>query len=356
MLLTKGVRGAVLAGAIVLLASACSNSNSEQSQPIDPPPVSAEEMMNRVNGGAATETSAAEASASEQDESATRVTLYHKSEQGYVAPVTLQVPNTESIAKQSLEFMVKGGPGEAYLPNGFQALLPEGTELSVDIAEKLAKVDFSREFLNYDAADERKILEAITWTLTSFPTIDQVELSVNGEKLTAMPNGLPLNGALTRKMGINLEVANGVEIGRSTPVTLYFLNQTNPEQAYYVPVTRLVERTPQDELAGKALEELVKAPSDYKGLVSVLAADAKLLEMSQSVDQELLTVDFDEGLLDANDYVSAAAVHSVVLSLTENTGANQVQILVNGEASVQTEEQSFAEPVTRPVHVNTVMQ
>ncbi|WP_010270993.1 GerMN domain-containing protein [Paenibacillus senegalensis] len=352
MLITKGVRGAVLAGAIVLLAAGCSNEKPEQSQPIDPPPVSAEEMMNRLNENSAVETSAAE-----QGEAATRVTLYYKSDQGYVAPVTLQVPNTESIAKQSLEFMVKGGPGEAYLPEGFQALLPEGTKLTVDIGDdKLARVDFSREFLNYDEADERKILEAITWTLTGFPTIDQVELSVNGEKLTETPTGLPLNGSLTRKMGINLEVASGVEIGRSTPVTLYFLNQTNPEQAYYVPVTRLVERTAEEELAGKALQELVKAPSGYKGLVSVLNADAQLLDLSQSVDQELLTVNFDEGLLDANDYVPAAAVQSVVLSLTENTGADQVQILVNGEGSIQTEEQSLAEPVSRPVHVNTVAQ
>lgn len=351
MLLTKGVRGAVIAGTIVLLAAGCSGGKSEESQPIDPPPVSAEEMMNTVSGGEAKETSA------EAAEAATRVTLYYKNNQGYVAPVTLQVPSTESIARQSLEYMVQGGPGDALLPEGFTALLPEGTKLSVDIDTntKLATVDFSKEFLNYNAEDERKLLEAITWTLTGFPTVEQVQLSVNGTLLDEMPSSqLPLNGTLSRKMGINMEVASGVEIGRSTPVTLYFLNETAGQQAYYVPVTRLVERTDEQELAKKAVEELIKGPVGNKGLSSVVTANTKLLEVIPSDDQELVTVNFDQGLLDENSRASSEAVQSVVLSLTENTGASQVQILVNGEANVQAEDdQSYAQPVARPVHVNS---
>ena len=46
-----------------------------------------------------------------------------------VVPQTFELPKTESAAKQALEYIVKDGPVSEILPNGFQAVLPAGTEI-----------------------------------------------------------------------------------------------------------------------------------------------------------------------------------------------------------------------------------
>ncbi|MFD0869735.1 Spore germination protein gerM [Chlamydia abortus] len=345
MAVTKGVRRAAITGAIILLVTGCSANKSEESQFIDPPPVSAEEMMNRTVN---------ETAAQEQAGNTFRATLYFKDDKGFVAPISLNLPWEEGIARKSLEYMVEGGPGEALLPEGFSALLPAGTQMTVNIDQetKTASVDFNKSFQNYKKEDERKLLEAITWTLTGFPTVEQVELSINGNPLTEMPvDHTPINGALSRDLGINMEVASGVNLGRSTPVTLYFLKKASDDFTYFVPVTRMVDRT--DNIVQAAVEELIKGPGANKGMLPVLSASAKVLEVENSEDNELVTINFDASLLNENDKTTPEAVNSIVLSVTENTGASQVQILVDGEAKVSaTDDQNYAKPVSRPAHVN----
>ena len=69
-----------------------------------------------------------------------------------------------------MEYLVANGPVTDMLPNDFRAVLPEDTELSVNIKDGVATVDFSKEFKNYQPEDEMKILQSITWTLTQFDT------------------------------------------------------------------------------------------------------------------------------------------------------------------------------------------
>src|SRR5690554_5674773 len=79
------------------------------------------------------------------------VTLYYKDAQGYVAPIGLRIPAEPGIAKLALEYMVEGGPAEDLLPSGFQALLPKGTTIVMNIMKNgLAIVDFSEEFTQYN--------------------------------------------------------------------------------------------------------------------------------------------------------------------------------------------------------------
>ena len=70
----------------------------------------------------------------------------------------------------------------------------------------MATVDFSKEFKDYQAEDEMKILQSITWTLTQFDSIEKVKLQMNGHPLEEMPvNGTPISGELSRNDGINLD-------------------------------------------------------------------------------------------------------------------------------------------------------
>ncbi len=343
----KWVRWVVIMGLFAFVASGCGISGKDDAtQPIDPPPGSADGIED-------TAAQAGGEDAGQQAQSQQQVTLYFKDAKGYVAPVTMAIEKTEGIARKSLEYMVEDGPYQQMVPQGFTALLPKGTEIKgMDIVKdkKLAIVDFSKEFLNYNPQDERKILEAVTWTLTGFPSIQQVQLWVEGKALQEMPvDGTPLDEPLTRAaLGINIEQAEGVDLSEAVPVTLYFLNQTEDLQTYYVPVTRMIART--DNIAKASVEQLIKGPKGTK-LSSVIASDAEVIDVKQA--DGIVTVNFSDKLLGEDHKAPAESLQSVVLSLTENTGAAKVQIMVNGDAKISgTDNANYSKPVARPAHLN----
>lgn len=338
----KFVKWAAVASLGLALTAGCSDQNRTGSLPIDPPPAG-------VNGDAAS----APVHASIADPM--DVTIYARDEHNMVAPIIVTMEKTQSVAKKALEYMVEGGPAQGHMPSGFSSILPKGTTIhGINVKEnKTAVVDFSQEFTGYNIQDERKMLEAVTWTLTSFPTIDQVEIYVDGHKLTEMPhNGTPLDGSLSREMGINLEISKGVNVGQSTPVTLYFLSENQAGESYYVPVTRLISRT--EELEKAVIEQLIAGPDEQRGLAGVMTPGAELIDINKGSD--LITVNFSEALLGPDHKAPAEALKAVVLSLTENVSeSSKVQILVNGEAKVNaTDNQSYSEPVARPQIVNEV--
>ncbi len=323
----------------LLISTGCSLFGGKEAlQPaIEPPEDIAVESMDKSVWEEIIQTAAAGPSIS--------LSMYFKDPNGYVVPVKMSFPDTESPAKEMLHYMTQGGPGEAQLPAGFTGLLPQGTEvLGMDINKGLATVDFSKQFLEYDPADERRILEAVTWALTGFPTIDQVVIRVEGRSLTEMPaNGTPLDVPLTRSMGINLESLGTARPTASMPVTVYYLNRTSSQQPYYVPVTRLVERSDNKTMA--LLEQLIKGPSAMTGLMPVIDEHVEVLSLEEK--EGLVTINFSKEFTGTNDAAPMEAVQTVVLSLTDHLPADtQVQILVEGK--------SYDQPVTRPVHVNEI--
>jgi len=334
------------AGLIALLLAGCSGADkAPDSQQIDPPP-------GEVTGDVLGEHWDLSQD-DESDELTAPVTLYFKDKQGHVAPVTMNIPmTTPDIAQRALTYMIDGHTSSERLPAGFTPLIPAGTTvLGMDIieAEKLAVVDFSKEFASYEAKDERRIVEAITWMLTSFPTIDQVKLQINGAPLDEMPvDGLPLQEPLTRAIGINLEKLEGTKLAAKQPVTLYFKSETQEGFEYLVPVTRMIDRS--TNKAAAVLQELIAGPEE-QGLYAVLAPDVKVLDVIPTED--VITVDFNDYVLDPEFRILEDSMQSVILSLTENGLGEQVQIKVNGNVEVlSSNDQSLTQPVARPDHIN----
>lgn len=339
----SALRLTVIVAITAMLSTGCSLlDKKEGTASIDPPPSGADSMM--VNGPAPVNA-----------ETGRQVTLYFKDPEGLVAPVSMYIPKTVEVAKKSLEYMVQGGPGMTSLPTGFQALLPAGTTvkgINIKTDSKLAIVDFSKEFNNYQAQDERKLLEAVVWTLTELDNVEKVSIRVEGKELKQMAlNKTPLDSEMNRAMGINLEFASGMNLGQAVPVTLYFQSQTADKYSYYVPVTRMIQRT--DNVAKAAVQQLIKGPEESKGLVSSLAADIGLLQVQMSQDNSVVTVNLDDKLLGSDKLVPASAAQALILSLTQTTGASKVQLLVNGEAKAAgSDKTSYAKPVTAPAHIN----
>ncbi|WP_134699975.1 GerMN domain-containing protein [Ammoniphilus sp. YIM 78166] len=335
----------------VILLSGCGLFGPEQTsgpQPIDPPnkPIgeSKEVTINLDPDQAGTTGEAAET----VQTFATPV--YMMDPDGYVVPITLNLPKSEGAAKQVLAHMIQGGPVEMLKPEGFMALIPEGTKiLGMTIKDGVATVDFSNEFKNYEAKNEQKLIDAITFALTSFDTIREVNIWINGYPQEVMPvNGTPIS-SLTRENGINLELAANAQVGNTTPITLYFQGETADNSSYFVPVTRLVPRT--DDKAMATLEQLIQGPKDGTNLFSSILPTTKVIDVK--MENGVATVNFDDKLLSYNDgKANPLAMEAILLSLTENTGTGQVQFMVNGQMNVMAGDKDYSKPVARPQQLN----
>lgn len=340
-----------------LLLSGCGLFGAEEKAEIDPPKEvtytdEKAEVTEKTNTTDNTTAADKEKDASVEDTRKTELYLFDKN--GYVVPQTLELPKTESVAKQALEYLVKNGPVTEMLPNGFQAVIPDETKISVNVKDKVATVDFSSEFKNYKAEDELKILQSITWTLTQFDSIEQVKLQMNGHPLEEMPvNGTPIGDELTRKVGINLDVSQAGDITNTKPLTVYYIGG-EADSYYFVPVTKRVSNKVESNIDA-AINELVKGPSVASNLLNEFNSDVELLD-EPKVEDGKVTLNFNESIFGSFDkkMISQNVLESLVLTLTEQKGIESVAITVDGKAELMNEDgKKLTKPVTRPENVNT---
>ena len=283
--------------------------------------------------------------------------LYLMDANGYIVPQTIPLPNTESVAKQALEYLVTNGPVTEMLPNGFKAVLPADTAVkSVDIKDGVATVDFSKEFKEYKAEDETKILESVTWTLTQFDKVDKVKLQIEGKALKEMPvDKTAVENGTSRIMGINNDSTDLTDIMNTRPVTVYYMSGET-DHYYYVPVTKRISNQEEDHVEA-VVSSLIEGPGYSTPLVTEFRPDAALLE-EPKIKDGVVTLNFNESIYSSFDgeekIVSGHLLNELVLSLTEQKDIEKVSIQVNGENELLKEDgKKLSEPVSRPESVNT---
>lgn len=333
--------------ALSMIVTGCSLGSDKTMKETDPPPVS------YVNENVSFESNIEETTSEMVTETIMRE-LYLFDQNGLVTPQALPLPKSEGVAKQALEYLVQDGPVSQLLPNGFQAVLPAGTEIyGVNIKDGVAVADFSEQFKEYRPEDELKILQSITWTLTQFDSVETVKIRINGYEQEVMPvNGTPIGSGFSRANGINLETTNVVDLSNSKSVTLYFLAQ-NGNQVYYVPVTRRV-KTNDDQLTA-VVSQLLAGPSSFSTLLTDFRNGVELLEPPRYANG-VVTVNFNEAVLNhmQGTAISDEVLNLLVLSLTEQSGVEKVAIEVNGDNKVLMATGEFlSEPVARPLKVNS---
>lgn len=340
---------------LLIIMSACSFGSNEVMQEMDTPPVNyvdENESLDLEEAGVE-EPVEEESAESEVPTETVQRELYLIDANGMVVPQTLTLPKTDGVLKQSLEYLVDGGPITELLPNGFKAVIPAGTAVDVNLTEDgVAVADFSNEFKEYDPAEELQILQAITWTLTQFDNVEKVQIRINGYEQEMMPvNGTPIGEGVSRSDGINIEADSVTDIVNSKGVTLYFLAQ-NGDNSYYVPVTRRVSME-SDSLTA-AVTELLRGPSPHSQLLSDFRQGVALQD-EPSYENGVVTLNFNEDILSELQAtaVSTEVLNMLALTLTEQEGIETVAIEVNGEANVLAETGEAVQPVSRPELVNT---
>ena len=351
MMQNKWIRRTALTAVLVLpvLVAGCGIWNKGGKE-IDPPQVELEDQQD----GAKSTLGAVDVGTMEGAE---KLTVYLEDRNGYLAPVSLPavLGAEEEVGQRVLEMMVDNGTYANALPEDFRAMIPQGTQVldyEHNKETQIVKVDFSESFADYNSKDERAIVESITWALTSLPDVQGVEIYHEGERLAEMPaSGLPLDQILTRELGINLELASGVNYSNSYPVTLYFSASTYYDEQYYVPVTRLINRS--DSTVHAAMEELIAGPLNKKELTAVIMPGVEVT----SIDEKdgVVTIDLEDSTYVSGHQVPSEMLEAVILSLTENTKAQAVQIKVNGKSDVvDNRNQAYSKPVNKPQQLNAI--
>lgn len=329
------------------LVTGCMSSDKPSAQIDAPPPevVKKMEAASTVLGDQVGKKSEATKKTSKGSE------IYYLTDTGYVVPFS--IAKEVKHAKDALTYLV-GETSKDFVPEGFQGALPKGTKInSVKVNSGVATIDFSKEFTKYDPKQEAQILSAITWTATNYDKTKSVNIKVDGK--VYQPKSKVKTQGLTRNDGINIEVAKGVDITGSMPVTLYFMAQAEDQTVFYVPVTRIINRS--DNVAKAVLQELAKGPEQESKLMGAL--DSTMEIHTVQLKGDTITADVGEQILQYSTQKTASknVFDTIVLSLTENTTAKKVKVIVNGKDSVgvMTKGEKMGDtPVTRPEQINSI--
>src|SRR5699024_4472031 len=170
------------------------------------------------------------------------------------------------------------GPISSVLPNGFQAILPAGTEvlgMNLQEDERTLIVDVSEEFSDYEAEDELKILQSMTYTLTQFENVDRIKLRIEGEPQSKMPvDATPIEEGYSRANGINLTKSDTVDMIRSDVVTMYYPAE-HEENRYYVPVTEHLQAN--DNIYATTVQALIDGPGFNTEVMQVFNPESMLV-------------------------------------------------------------------------------
>ncbi|HLR62631.1 MAG TPA: GerMN domain-containing protein [Lentibacillus sp.] len=284
--------------------------------------------------------------------------LYLLDANGMVASQTLELPQPESntVAEQSLEYLVKDGPVTSLLPNGFQAVLPAGTQiLGLDLQDDGTMiVDVSEDFKNYKAENEQEILQAMTYTVTQFENVDRMKLRINGKKQGTMPvDGTPIGDGYSRVNGINLVQSNTVDLLGAEPVTLYYPSAQG-ENKYFVPVTQHID-VEDNNLYGSTIQALMQGPVPETNLQHVFNSSVQLTT-DPSLKEGVLEVIFNQDVLQDTDkaVISNEVMESLVRTLTQDEAVEAVEVKVEDVETLFNENgEPYTEPVTKQTFIST---
>lgn len=146
--------------------------------------------------------------------------------------------NTNDYIKSIINSLIIGNNDE--IPNGFSAIIPKGTMLIEFVLENnLLKLNFSKEFLNVSYDDEEKMIEAIIYSLTTLPGVENIMIFVENNLLLELPNShKKLDPYLNKSFGIN-KVVDISTFKNTQNVTVYYLSKDI--NYYYIPVTYITD-------------------------------------------------------------------------------------------------------------------
>jgi len=250
----------------------------------------------------------------------------------YLSRTKISASNKDIISKSTdlIEALIIDGKKKDIISNGFKPLLPKGTEvLNIKLNDKILTIDFSKKFNEIDKEYEEKIIEALTYTLTSIEGIDKIEILVEGTKLKQLPNSKKvLPEYLDKEYGIN-KTYELTSLNDIYSYTIYYVNNFNNE-SYYTPVTKYINSEEQDKVR-IIIDELSTSLTYETNLMSYLDTNAKLLDYE--IVDETIKLNFNNLILSdiTSNVILEEVVYTIGLSLCDELNVEEVIFQVDNQ-------------------------
>lgn len=245
-------------------------------------------------------------------------------------PIKVNANETVEKAKEILTILTIKSKESEYLPTDFYGIIPAGTTiLNISLDKGILKVDFSKELLNTTKDLERKMIEAIVYSLTELKDIKNVLIFVEGEQLLELPfSKEKLPSILNKDFGIN-KVYDIDSIKNTTKTTIYYGSKQN-DTFYYVPVTYIENN--QQEKVEVIIEKLKTSPLYESNLVSFLHANAEMTNY-EILEQEI-KLSFNNYLLDdlTNGNVLEEVKYTIFLSIRDTYNISKVEFNIENDS------------------------
>ena len=266
----------------------------------------------------------------EDDEGMRKTVMYFKNDDGFLVPVMRKIPWEEGIARATLMNMIDSAElRETLAPTGLLPIIPVGTEIlgiSVNNDTGLCKVDFSETALNNQSdKDEENFIKGVVYTLTEFPSINEVQILVGGKALSSTTYGNDISRPLARE---NINLIGNPGDG-SSKVVVYYKGMDTEEYEYYIPVT-IPTLAPVANVYS-ALDLLFEGPPADMGLYSDIPRGIMLHGVEVKDGTAYVDISYDGYTSNIEDGIISDIIKNVGLTLSQFEDIDNVELLIDGE-------------------------
>lgn len=258
--------------------------------------------------------------------------IYLLDNNNFLSRTKINVNNKNEISKaiDLIEGLTINGKKKDIIPNGFKSLLPMDTKvLDLKLNDGILKIDFSKEFNSIKKEYEEKLIESLAYTLTSINGIDKIEIYVEGNKLTNLPNSkVLLPEYIDKSYGINKKYEL-TSLSDIDSYTVYYVFNYNDE-VYYTPVTKYINNQNQDKVK-IIIDELSTSLIYESNLMSYLDTNVKLLDYE--LTDNVIKLNFNDVILSdiTNNLILEEVMYTIGLSLCDELDIENVIFKVNNE-------------------------
>ena len=259
-------------------------------------------------------------------ESAEKVNIYLLNNDDLLVMSTTLIDKDKEIAEKAksiLNNLIESS--NDLLPNGLNRLIPKKTEIiELFHTEGIITVNFSNQILGIDNKIQRKMLEAITFSLLEIEGVNGVIIKVDGTNIKDKLDG-NLPEVFTKEFGINkkYDINQRRDIQK---VIMYYNIEINNEN-YYVPITKYVDDN--REKISIVIEDLSSNYIYEPNLVSYLNQNTELI--NYELDSDTMILNFNTSIFMNDKEILEEVVYSISYSVFDNYDVEAVVFQVNGE-------------------------
>lgn len=251
--------------------------------------------------------------------------IYLLADNGYLTKtsIVLNEEDIEEKIKNIIDYLIIDKSSK--IPSGLYGIIPKNTVVnSISIDNSIVTVDFTQDLLKTSKERERKVIEALTYSLINLDGVEGVRIKIDGKYLDELPQTKEkLPDVLNRNFGIN-KVFEITGFNDTTVVTTFYLNDIN-DKLYYVPVTKYIN---DDREKIKIIIDNLSSNYIYESsLMSLLPQNTELI--NYEIENNKISLNFSNDIF-FNDNVIEEVVYQLTESVFSNYDVDDVALQVNG--------------------------